>query len=77
MVLHSCETLNMRQVLLFYKCGNYLVVHAQISESFILLYSCNQVVTTTLPFSESLDDFSHGSIYCLLMSETGDSDILR
>jgi len=37
-------------------------VHAHIFESFNLSYSCSQVVTTTLPFSKSLDDCSNGFI---------------
>jgi hypothetical protein len=37
-------------------------VHAYIFESFNLSYICNQVVTTTLLFSKSLDDCSNGFI---------------
>ena len=43
-------------------CGNSLAVHAHIFESFNLSFICNQVVTTTLPFSKSLDYCSHGLI---------------
>ena len=38
------------------------LLNAHICESFNLSYTCNQVVTTTLPFSKSLDDCSHGFI---------------
>ncbi len=42
--------------------------HVCFLESLNLSYICNQVVTTSLPFSTSLDDCSHGCIMSSYMS---------
>ena len=45
--------------------GTLLLCKPLFLESFNLPYICNQVVSTSLPFSKSLDDWSHGFVTCL------------